>query len=74
MIVCICNNLSEDQIEHACGCAEHASEVHKCLNCEPRCEMCIPDIEQIFNKIYNISLEGEPEQAHRNCFENSLNY
>lgn len=65
MILCICNNLSEHQIEDACSCAKDASEVHKCLSCEPRCAMCIPDIEEIFNRVYNVS-EGKPNESRLN--------
>lgn len=53
MIICVCNNLSEHQIEDACSCAKHADEVYGCLNCEPRCAICVPDVEEIFNRVYN---------------------
>ena len=35
VIVCLCNNLTEKDIQQACSCAHDAEEVYTCLDCEP---------------------------------------
>lgn len=47
MYICLCNGLREKDIDAAIaeGAVNH-SEVYQALGCNPKCGMCVPEVEE----------------------------
>ena len=58
MIICLCNNISEKEIEDAIERGStKASDVHDSLGCKPRCGSCMDYInDKILLKSNNIEI------------------
>ena len=58
MIICLCNNLSEKEIEDVIERGStKASDVHDALGCKPQCGSCIDHIkDKILLKSNNIEI------------------
>jgi bacterioferritin-associated ferredoxin len=56
MIICVCNNLNEQEIQTAIsGGCKTASEVWEFHKCRGRCTKCVPEIEE--------SIENEKDRT-----------
>ena len=58
MIICLCNNISEKEIEDAIERGStKASDVHNAMGCKPQCGSCMDYIEdKILLKSNNIEI------------------
>ena len=58
MIICLCNNISEKEIEDAIERGStKASDVHEVLGCKPQCGSCMDYInDKILLKSNNIEI------------------
>ena len=54
MIICLCNNITEKEIEDAIERGSNkASDVHDALGCKPQCGSCMDYIKDKIHLKYN---------------------